>query len=106
MPNTKTAVLWAAVLFYTVNATDVAVDYDASHLWIMGFALWITLAGLAVDIPALRARAHLVYFVVSSSHAVLFLCVLWFLSTCSPFSVWSVFSVDSSTLAVLRVALF
>jgi hypothetical protein len=39
MPNTKTAVLWAAVLFYTVNAADAAVDYDASHLWIMGFAL-------------------------------------------------------------------
>ena len=26
-----------------------AVDYDASHLWITGFALWITRAVLAVD---------------------------------------------------------
>ena len=36
-----------------------AVDYDASHLWIMGFALWITRAVLAVDFPALWARAHI-----------------------------------------------
>ena len=42
MPNPKTAVFPTAVLFYTVNAADAAVDYDASHLWIMGFALWIS----------------------------------------------------------------
>ena len=59
MPNPKTAVLPTAVLFYTVNAADAAVDYDASHLWITDFALWITLAGLAVDFPALRARARI-----------------------------------------------
>ena len=34
MPNPKTAVFPTAVLFYTVNAADAAVDYDASHLWI------------------------------------------------------------------------
>ena len=40
-------------------APDGAVDYVASPLWIMGFALWITRAVLAVDFPALRARAHI-----------------------------------------------
>ncbi len=30
-------------------APDGAVDYVASPLWIMGFALWITRAVLAVD---------------------------------------------------------
>ena len=50
MPNPKTAVFPTAVLFYTVNAADAAVDYDASHLWIMGFALWIS--GLGGEVGA------------------------------------------------------
>ena len=33
-----------------ITLAGLAVDYDATHLWITGLsALWITLAGLAVD---------------------------------------------------------
>ena len=40
-------------------APDGAVDYVASPLWIMGFALWITQAVLAVDIQSCGSGAYI-----------------------------------------------
>ena len=55
MDYARWSVLWISqhfVLGRIYPLAGLAVDYVASPLW-------ITLAGLAVDFPALRARAHI-----------------------------------------------